>query len=264
MEIRNLKLAITMASLAGMIITPSLFAHPVPGIDGTLYITNSPYRCGDGGEFVIITMPYSGTPKLGRFSSFCLETGEVISQPPTGLYTYTINSGAVTGDQGADATDPHTGLPMDNISLGTAWLFSQFAAGILTLDNGTGSYFSGNRTAHAGELQQAIWYLENEAGGLCNGYVILAENALHKNLAELKADSNGTYGVVALNLFNPGCGLAQDMLAIVPEPTTIVLTACGLAALLVLRRGFSGLFRFKPVVIHVPGKTHKTFNSKRT
>ena len=138
---------------------------------------------------------------------FVSRTAEYIGQPPSGPYTYTINTGAVEGGGpggGANAIDPNTGLPMDNISLGTAWLFSQFSAGTLTLDNGSGSYFDTNRLANAGELQQAIWYLEDENNGVNNGYVSLAETALGTDLTGVKADSNGEFGVVALNLFDCG------------------------------------------------------------
>jgi hypothetical protein len=129
---------------------------------------------------------------------------------------------------------------MDNVSIGTAWLFSQFSAGTLTLDNGTGSYFDANRLANAGEVQNAIWFLEDE-GGLNNGYVALAENALgNLTLTQIEADSNGAYGVVALNLFDSSGNLAQDQLAVVPEPAPEPTTAgcflLGLGALVCFQR----------------------------
>jgi hypothetical protein len=129
---------------------------------------------------------------------------------------------------------------MDNVSIGTAWLFSQFSAGTLTLDNGTGSYFDANRLANAGEVQNAIWFLEDE-GGLNNGYVALAENALgNLTLTQIEADSNGAYGVVALNLFDSSGNLAQDQLAVVPEPapepTTTGCFLLGLGALVCFQR----------------------------
>lgn len=83
------------------------------------------------------------------------------------------------------------------ISIGTAWLYSQFRAGTLTLDIGSGSYFDANRLANTGKVQNAIWFLEGE-GGQNNGYVALAETALGTNLAGIEADSNGAYGVVVL------------------------------------------------------------------
>ena len=158
----------------------------------------------------------SGHLDAWQFPHVLCRGGRDYRSTPRWFFTYTINTGAVAGDAGAFATDPHTLSPMDNISLGTAWLFSQFHAGTLTLDNGTGSYFDANRSANAGELQLAIWYLEDESGGVDNGYVTLAETALGLTESQIKADASGAYGVVALNLFNMD-GAAQDQLAVVPE-----------------------------------------------
>ncbi len=239
MKRRNLYVAGLVTGLAGVTMAPSLFAYN--GLDGTIIFSAPTYQYGDGGEFNAVTTG------LGSFATFCLETGEYIGQPPSGPYTYTINTGAVPGDAGAGATDPNTGLPMDNISIGTAWLYSQFRVGTLTLDTGTGSYFDGNRLANAGELQNAIWYLEDE-GGQNNGYVALAETALGGITdTQVKADSNGAYGVVALDLFNMDGSLAQDQLAmvsvsytVIPEPSTVALIALGVGALrLALRRRLS-------------------------
>src|ERR1017187_2059038 len=206
MNIRKLQLAIMAACVAGAMAAPNLFAYT--GLDGVINFGPPTYQNGDGGEFNAIA---SG---LGSFTTFCLEAQEDIHYPPSGPYTYTINTGAVLGGGGANAIDPHTGLPMDNISIGTAWPFSQFSAATLTLDNGTGTYFDANRLANAGELQNAIWFLEDEVGGQNNGYVALAETALSSNLAGIQVDSNGAYGVVALNLFGGGepNTLAQDVL----------------------------------------------------
>jgi hypothetical protein len=211
-------------SLAGVMAASNLYAS----FDGTITLYQGSYSYGNGGEFTAVT---SG---LGTFQTFCIEYNEEFG--PGNTYQYNQNTGAVVGGAGADATDSHTGLPMDNISLGTAWLYSQFRAGTLTLDTGTGSYFNANRQANAGELQQAIWFLEDEVGGVDNGYVTLAETELGKNLAQIETDSNGAYGVIALNLFNgPSAtqvtidgvtyNLNQDQLAITPEPTTIIAGA---------------------------------------
>jgi hypothetical protein len=234
MNIRKLQLAIMAAGLAGAMAAPNLFAYT--GLDGVINFGPPTYQNGDGGEFNAIA---SG---LGSFTTFCLEAQEDIHYPPSGPYTYTINTGAVEGGgpaHGANAIDPHTGLPMDNISIGTAWLFSQFTAATLTLDNGTGTYFDANRLANAGELQNAIWFLENEVGGQDNGYVALAQTALGGlTLAQVEADSNGAYGVKALNLFTPDYSntLAQDVLVVVPEPTTVGCFLLGLGALVCSRR----------------------------
>jgi hypothetical protein len=53
----------------------------------------------------------------------------------------------------------------DPVSVGTGWLYSQFAQGLLK-DNLGNSYFTtGNRKTNAGELQNAIWWLEGEGFG---------------------------------------------------------------------------------------------------
>jgi hypothetical protein len=247
MTIRKLQLAIMAASLAGAMATPNLFAYT--GLDGTLNFSASTYQYNNGGEFNAVTTPFNSSPDLGSFPTFCIEDGENIGQPPSGPYTYTINTGAVQGGGltgGANAIDPHTGLTMDNISIGTAWLFSQFRAGTLTLDDGSGgpgSYFGANRLANAGELQQAIWFLEDENGGQDNNYVSLAQSALgNLTLAQVEADSNGAYGVVALNLFDSSGNLAQDQLGLVqdqvpvPEPTMAGCFLLGLGTLVCYRR----------------------------
>jgi hypothetical protein len=101
--------------------------------------------------------------------------------------------------------------------LPTAWLYSQFRAGTLTLDTGLGSYFDADRLANAGELQNVIWFLEDE-GGQNNGYVALAESALGTDLAGIKADSNGAYDVVALNLFTPMATWLRISWRLFPSP----------------------------------------------
>jgi hypothetical protein len=55
-------------------------------------------------------------------------------------------------------------------------------------------------------------------------------------LAGIKADSNGTYDVVALNLFDANGNLAQNQSAVVPEPTTTGCFLLGLGALACFQR----------------------------
>jgi hypothetical protein len=220
-----MKKLFTLIGVAGVLFATNLYAS----FDGTVILTQGPYSYANGGEFTAVTTG------LGTFQTFCIEYDQEFG--PGYTYQYNQNTGAVSGDAGVDATDLKTGLPMDNISLGTAWLYSQFRAGTLTLDTGLGTYFGASRNANAGELQQAIWFLEDETGGVNNGYVALAENKLGKTLAQIEADSNGAYNVIALNLFaggndthdTPG-SFAQDQLAIdpsfVPEPTTMRVRCC--------------------------------------
>lgn len=210
-------------ALAAALIVPSLQA----AFDGTVTIQDNPYQYGRGGEFRAVS---SG---LGTFQTFCLETSETMAFDT--LYAYNMNSGAVRGNGGATAVDPHDGIsPMDPVSIGTAWLYSQFRAGTLA------GYGAVDRLTDAGNLQKAFWFLEGEVGGVNNGWVALAAANLPAGYADVKDDANGYGSVIALNLFLevPGASplLRQDVLGLVPEPTTMVA-----GALLLLPFGASAL-----------------------
>jgi hypothetical protein len=237
------KLCLLLSLAGGLYATTALASY-----DGTVTMGAGSYQNGVGGEFAASS---SGLGNLGDFQTFCIEYNEHIgfSSVP---YNYIINSGAVAGGiTGANATDPHTGLAMDNISVGTAWLYSQFRAGA---SGGLAStYFVGNRQVNAGDLQKAIWWLEGETPyGVRNGYIDTAETALGNLInggVKLRDDQiildagNNNFGVVALNLYTgPASGTpslgnrAQDQLALVPEPATIIA-----GALLLLPFGASTL-----------------------
>lgn len=114
-----------------------------------------------GGEFNIYdtkNLPlsnaaYASVNKVnGGFESFCLERNEFV-MPPFDDITYTVNSEAVAGGLGGAEKEG------DPLSVGTAWLYSQFAQGQLTGYN----YVPGDsRAADARTLQEAIWWLEDE------------------------------------------------------------------------------------------------------
>ena len=222
----------TLIGVAGVLFATNLYAS----FDGTVTLTGGTYEYGNGGEFTATT---SG---LGTFQTFCIEYNEEFG--PGNTYSYNQNSGAVAGGAGANAIDSHTGLAMDNISIGTAYLYSQFRNGELVISS----------TTQAGQLQNAIWYLENEITSLnFNGvdgtaYYNLAKSGTGKNDTTIFNDSLGAYGVIALNLFDGAYStpvtspngqiynVNQDQLAIVPEPTTMIA-----GALLLLPFGASTL-----------------------
>lgn len=132
------------------------------------------------------------------FDTFCLEYNEHFT--PGNTYDYTLSNNAIGGDV-ASGSDP--------ISMGTAWLYSQFASGTLA------GYFGGTTAQHkanALQLQLAVWYLEDETTisaftsahgtytpGSGNAFLNLAL-AQFGNLAGAKADANGAFGVQVLNL----------------------------------------------------------------
>lgn len=232
-----------MAVTIGALAAPSVFA----AYDGTLTFTGlGGGNANNGGAFNVSTTPSVGTPNLGNFSTFCIEKNEFISIPSQS-YAYKINTGAVAGGIGGlKITDPNTGLPMDNISIGTAFLFSQFRAGAVGYTSDTAK----------SQLQVAIWYLEGEItsqtfGGVNGGnFVTLATTAATLAGKAVTDDSAGAYGVVALNLFNDanhngiydtGDTALQDQLAIVPEASTItagalLLLPFGVSVIRILRK----------------------------
>ncbi len=192
------------------------------------------YSVGNGGAYVaqIVDGPidngsYKGAAKIGTtgFLTFCLEYNEYFTSGYK--YNYTVNTGSVNGGVSGQ-TKPN----YDGISNGTAFLYSQFAQGLLT---GIAGFTYSTSSTGYGYLQNAIWNLEGE---------IKAENNLAKwvksNVPNWNADSNGSSGVYALNL--TWGNRAQDQLYFkkVPEQgLTIALLGLALLGLASFRRFFS-------------------------
>jgi hypothetical protein len=171
------------------------------------------------------------------FQTFCVEYNEEFT--PGTTYSVGISSRAMYGSQ------PPLGDP---ISIGTAWLYSQFAAGTLAGYSYTYGTQTGQRATatSAGALQQAIWWLEGEQNGARNSFIDTAEKALYSGHTGgvyddmIRANANGAYDVAVLNLGAPG--EVQDQLVIaVPEPSTVLggaflLIPFGLSAIGLIRR----------------------------
>ena len=214
--------AITVASLL-------LASNAFAAYDGTITLTDdtSLFSYSNGGEFAAAATPTAGKPALGNFQTFCIEYNEEFTPVNWGgpSYYYKINSGAVSGDLNLGHGSAVV-ANFDPISLGTAWLYSQFRAGNLAgYDYSPGS----GRSATAGQLQQAIWYFEDEIGHSGEPAFNPAGNSFYlAAIAKFGSDgafsnANGAYGVVALNLYTMSGGSAQDQLGIVvPEPATVI------------------------------------------
>ena len=222
-----MKYLCALAGLVGMFAVPAVQA----AMQVTLYQDLVNYSYGVGGEFNAVPNAtlLSVNPTLAGytattanstapyFQTFCIETGEEFS--PGSTYNVTISYN-IKFDGGLFPG----GSP---ITLGTAWLYSQFAAGTFGGYDYTGG---GGRTATAGDLQQAIWYLQGEVTGLIDGG---ADGTAFYNAAvtalggTINNAANGAYDVVALNLWVPNedgsnGAASQDQFMVVPDPASVV------------------------------------------
>jgi hypothetical protein len=214
----------------GMLMTATtLFA----GMSVTLYQDTANYSYGNGGEFravgnadlnnAVNWAAYSAnTAVQGQyFQTFCIEDTEYFS--PGVTYSASLNNNALYGVVGHSPGTP--------VTLGTAWLYSQFAAGALSTYGYNYVYGSGRADANnAGALQQALWYFQGEAVGVDNPWAELAKAALSGMGLSAWDAANGKWGVEALVLGDPG--QVQDQLVIVPEPTTVIAGMGALGLLL--------------------------------
>jgi hypothetical protein len=216
---------ILSAVMCAFLATPVLAGPTVTTMGGAGY---GIWQTGQGGEFTLkpssdlswvlslydaSTTNQGGT--TGTFQTFCVEEQEYIY--PNTTFDVALNNKAVMG--GTAGGDP--------ISRGTAWLYHQFQN--QTID---GYVWSGDgRHTSAQDLQNAIWFLEDEGGSLTAGYSAMLINQF-SSIANAKLDNNGI-PVKVLNLYVVGdhSQLRQDMLVCVPVPAAVLLGAVGFVAL---------------------------------
>jgi hypothetical protein len=195
-----------------------------------------------GGEFTLKGSPWANPAHYsltnlvgGGFQTFCLEINENISGQP---FWAELNTVAIGGGIGGGSPDP--------LSIGTAWLYKQFAEGNLAGYN----YTPGpGREASARALQETIWWLEQEQPdpGPGNPFrnLVLANFG---NVTAARANYNPAtagFNVRVINLYgidNVSGGpdytaRKQDMLVYLPDGgMTLVLMGGGLLGLAMLRR----------------------------
>ena len=227
------KLIVVMVLFVFLTLTTMAMASQVTFVGGSGY---GPYQTGLGGEFTLdpsadlewvlgsYASGISSNVIPGTFQTFCLEFSEHVSA--YGTYNAALNNAAVLGGGGAvNGADP--------ISIGTAYLYSEFAKGTLQDYAFTGT--EAERETSAALLQNAIWYLESEGGvGAGNSYFDL----VYKEFSDdAFADNNGKFNVAVLNL-TASDGRHQDVLVATPIPAALWLLGSGLLGLVGLRRTF--------------------------
>lgn len=193
-----------------------------------------------GGEFNIapvIGTGYSSSVLMnGGYETFCIGEDVSLGSIP-GIFYETINT------NGVHATDSFGGTKV--MAAGTAWLYSQFATGVLTGYDYI-NIVGGNRALSANDLQFAIWTLEgtywygsdqSDLAGDLGKNAFLDQAAAHfgggvAGLATaMLPNSPGGFNVGALNL-NLVLGVnimgapVQPMLTLLtpPPPQTNTLT----------------------------------------
>jgi hypothetical protein len=261
----------TMTKSMVAIGVPSLFlaSNVFAGLSTTLDLSPNGYRDqnSSGGEFTALVSGgqnyaanYSSSAQAtvnGQtgFETFCVEIDEEFS--PGSTYNTSIGNTILPGGAA--------------ITVGTAYLYSQFALGNLQNYNyNPGSTGVGSRAYTADELQDAIWYLQGEITSAGDQYT-KGNNYLYSfggnsfdpasdpfvNLVQTMfganayaSDSGNNYGVQVLELTGANGAPAQDQLvyttvntptAPVPEPATLaagamLLAPLGINALRALRR----------------------------
>ena len=206
-----------------------------------------PYQTGSGGEFTMkpvnpagwldISLYAAGVTRdvggnTGTYQSFCIEGGETINANTT--YDAVKSQNAVWGSVGP-AGDP--------LSVGTGWLYSQFARASWTAGLSY-DYTNPGRSTGAGSsadlLQLAIWWLEGENSVAYNAGNLYMKGVVDKFGSEALAKANGSwnYGVYAVNLTAVTTGArAQDGLIYVPDGgMTLMLLGVGLGGLALTNR----------------------------
>lgn len=190
-------------------------AGPVVVAGDSVKFADGPGTTG-GGEFELTVN------NSWAFITFCLQRTEYMDYANTfhvdSVNPYTLTDPAANGGDAAGR---------DNISAQTAFLYTMFRDGSLA----GYSYAPGpSRVSSANALQNAFWMFEQElAMDGSNPFVILANSAVNSGAW------SGIGNVRVLNLSLRGAE-AQDQLTLVPEPTSLLLVATGVGAVLRRRR----------------------------
>lgn len=228
-----------VSSIAAALVS---FAASALAYDGQINIGPTAGAIGttpSGGGPFTVKVTSSLTPAMAQvvangnpFLAFCLEYSEHITLSNNQGYYVNVSNQAINGGGGPNP---------DPLSLVTAYLYSQYRAG--------NNPNVPTTAVGAANLQNAIWWMEQELGNDLTAptagaaaLISYAKGQLGLNAlsdAALRAtDANGAFGVRALNVYsNPQLtSLNQDMLALIPEPSTYAAAALLMLPVLIQAR----------------------------
>lgn len=215
-----------MKKVCLLVVVGALIAAPKIGATSVTVSEVSGYSASgfDGGEFNMSpayenASSYASSVLVnGGDETFCVQTSVHIVIP--GTYNASLSQ---KDSQGTALT------------LGTAWLYEQFAEGILTGYDYSTSAAGGNfssRAVAAEYLQEAIWDLQGQSytASLASYYVGIVTNHFGSLSATLVAN-NGTIGVGIVNLTTTAGTPVQNLLALPDGGSTVILLGVALSGL---------------------------------
>jgi hypothetical protein len=235
---KKMKKLLIALGLIMMLATLAMADQVRVGYPGSGY---GPYQTGSGGEFTLTPINATGWLDLssygaqarnvgvaGSFQTFCIDGADYI-YPYNATYNAAISQNAVRSNTSA-AGDP--------VSVGTGWLYSQFASENWV--SGLSYNYSGSpsaRRADADLLQKALWWLEGQENisySAGNKYMLAVVNRFGSE-ALAQRDGGWLFGVYSLNLTTANGSRAQDQLyyhASVPDSgSTVILLGFAMVAL---------------------------------
>lgn len=218
------------------------------GWDGGTASWTRVYYQGQGGEFTLYPSPTwslsnseyapSTSGKGGNsqsFETFCVETDEFVDSDMgiwvSEAFVDTTQPGSHAWQGGSNTNSG------DNLDGMTAYLYTQFATGILSGYAYTGTVGGLNRSQTAGALQRTIWYIEDEIDDLTSKFmgvelttaqVTLAQAWLAEAEAANWGDDIGNVRVLQLYRSDTCTKVKQDQLFLTPVPGALLLGFLGL------------------------------------
>jgi hypothetical protein len=246
---RTMKLKTVCAlTTASVFVAPSLFAQIIG--TGSLNITAPNYPPDQAGPYLVsgLTVSTGVTPDSSTFQTFCI--GSQITYTPGSTYNYQISDNVfATGGV---------------VTWGTAYLYSQFLAGVLGVGGNSTTVSSGAANLALNDaLQAAIWHLQGQSmagitlsgplnmtdyNGFLNDAAVAAAAA---SISNDENDASGAFGIYALNMLSAPGSYVQPQLVqvpVTPPPTAVPESSTVFAgALMLVPLGLGAIRRMRTV-----------------